>query len=86
MDDERIRHIETEILALRMMIQTMLIFLTESKAGKAYDEALIRTMRDSLLRITRETEFGGSGDEPARRAQLERSLTDLLNPLAGSEA
>ena len=84
MDEERARHIETEILALRMMIQTMLIFLTDSNAEKAYDEALIQTMRGSLLRIARETEFVGWGDEQARRAQLERSLADLLNPLAGS--
>ena len=42
MDEERARHIETEILALRMMIQTMLILLTDSNAEKAYDEALFK--------------------------------------------
>lgn len=86
MDEERIRHIETEIVALRLVIQSMLIFLTEPKDGKAYDEALIGLMRRTLMRIAEEWDFDSSVDQGARRLQLEHSLTDLFASLEGGGA
>lgn len=85
-DDERLKQIETAIVALRITLQSMLIFLTLPRGDKAYDDVLIGMMRDSLVEITKSWDFGGYPDEIKRRSDLEKIITELLGPLSRAKS
>ena len=75
---------QQDILAIQMTIRAMLVFMTSAKNGKAYDEEMIRKMRQSLLTSARRTANNGITPEELKPffEGVERSIREIFDDLA----